>query len=164
METYIALFNDVFAKTDDLLVGSIANEENVQASHILYYLSLFACYLKGPDEAAYFKQKWLAIKERVKSISDFDEIMNQARMMEDHIEQSLRSESVHDPKHPDNPGIYQFYENIFPQLYAQAVKAKEDFLAHQNNQFAYVQRLEADNEFFFAEAEKNPRVWFLISQ
>lgn len=162
MDKYEELFKDVFSKTDELLQGSIVNEENDQASHIMYYLSLFGCYLKGPAEAACFKQHWFKIKERIKSIADFADYMNQIRMMEDHIEQSLKSESIHHPDSPDNIGIYHFYENQFPSLYQQAKKAKEDFWARQNKRFDYADRLAKDEEFFNQEFERDWRVIFLL--
>lgn len=162
MKNFTELFDDVFGKTKELIHGSILNQENDHASHILYYLSLFACYLKGPEEAACFKEHWLTVKEDLRQTSDYQDFMGQTRMMEDHIEQSLRSESVHHPTHPDNIGIFAFYENQFANLYEQAKKAKEDFWTRTNARFAYVRRLEEDDDFFFSEAEKNPAVWGML--
>jgi len=154
-----------FDKTKPLLSG-LVNEENNQASHILYYLSLFGCYLSGSSEAEIFKSHWLEIKEKLRSISDPMDFLNQTYMMEAHIEQALRNESIHKPGHPNNIGIYRFYEETFPGLYESAKEAQgkqyqaiDDWAKERQN---YVQRLVDDNDFFNREVERDPGVWLML--
>jgi len=160
------LFINVFNKTKELLKPCVVDEENSQASHILYYLSLFSCYLIGKEEAEIFKSNWLEIKADLKSISDFEDFLNQSYMLEAHIEQSIKEESVHKPGSSENIGIFRFYEEKFPQLYEEAKKAKEDFWNNFNSSVKatqnYVQRLIDDNDYFELEAKNNPSVWLML--
>lgn len=160
------LFVDVFNKTKELLKPCVVDEENSQASHILYYLSLFACYLIGKEEAEIFKSYWLEIRADLKSISDFEDFLNQSYMLEAHIEQSIKEESVHKPGSSENIGIFHFYEEKFPQLYEDAKKAKEDFWTNFDSSVKatqnYVQRLIEDDDFFEREARNNPNVWLML--
>ena len=123
----LEIISDIFNKTKEIMGPVVINMENPQMSHILYYLSLTACYLKSKEEAEVFKNYWNNIKEKIKSGADQMDYLNQAHMLEAHIEQALKEESVHNPKSLENIGIAPFYENKFPHLFQEAKKEYELF-------------------------------------
>jgi hypothetical protein len=133
--------NDIFDKTDKILnlwtTMDVDYNDNPQVSHILYYLSLTAGYLKGKEEAEVFKNKWESMKEKIELGSDEEDWLNQSHMIISHLEQALREESVHNPKptleSEMNPGIGLFYDNKFPQLYESAKTARDEFVEKQDN-------------------------------
>jgi len=139
---------DIFEKTDKILglwtdYGA-EHTENPQVSHILNYLCLTACYLKGEEEAKYFQGKWNKFKDTIKSGSDRLDWLNQSRMINSHLEQALKEESVHNPKDTRNLGIEHFYENTFSELYNQAKKAYDSFQKSQDEMVTAMQKHHED--------------------
>lgn len=157
------LFYDVFSKTKELLKPCVLGEENDQASHILYYLTLFAGYLSGGEEAEEFQKGWLEVKDDLNRISNFQDYMNQSYMLESHIEQAIRCESTHKPGDPRNIGIYVFYENMFQSLYKDAKEAKdsfwEGFEEAGNDSESCFDMLIEDEYFLYEEHEKDLEIW-----
>jgi hypothetical protein len=133
--------NDIFDKTDKILnlwtTMDVEYNDNPQVSHILYYLSLTAGYLKGKEEAEVFKSKWESMKEKIELGSDEDDWLNQSHMIISHLEQALREEDVHNPKKTlqseMNPGIEPFYENQFSKLYEAAKIERDNFQKKQDD-------------------------------
>ena len=133
----IEMINDIFDKTDKILnlwtTMDVDYNDNPQVSHILYYLSLTAGYLKSKEEAEVFQKKWNETKENIKLGSDEEDWLNQSHMINSHLEQALREESVHNPKDNRNRGIALFYEEKFPQLYEAAKTERDNFQKQQDN-------------------------------
>lgn len=146
--------NDIFDKTDKILnlwtTMDVEYNDNPQVSHILYYLSLTAGYLKGREEAEVFQKKWDEMKEKIKLGSDEDDWLNQSQMIRSHLEQALREESIHNPKDNRNNGIAQFYENNFPKLYE---AAKTEYNTFQKSQDEMVKGIQRHHAEVFASQE-----------
>jgi hypothetical protein len=117
---------------------------------VLYYLSLTACYLKSKEEAEVFKNHWDKIKDSIKSGSDKMDYLNQAHILEKHIEQALAEEDVHNPKSLENIGIATFYENNFSKLYE---NARLEYTKFQEGQDKMVKGMQSHHEEVFKTQE-----------
>jgi hypothetical protein len=154
----LEMIDDIFNKTKSILnlwkTEGVEYNDNPQVSHILYYLSLTAGYLKGKKEAKIFEKNWNEIKDTIKSGSDQDDWLNQGNMIRCHLEQALAEESVHNPKSTldsdMNIGIARFYENTFPKLYEEAKKERDEF--NKKNQ-DYAKSLQKHHAEVFATQE-----------
>ena len=131
---------NIFDKTKKILYPVWADYENPQISHILYYLSLAAGYLKDQKEAKVFQKNWEEIKKFIKDGADKMDFLNQARTIESHLEQALREKSVHNPKDTRGIGIAKFYETLFPKLYQDAKTEYEKFQKRQDDMVKAMQR------------------------
>lgn len=132
------MINDIFDKTRKISGHLWTNMyppklENTQMSHILYYLSLTACYLKSKEEAEIFKTRWEEIKSDIEEGANKRDWLNQGHLIRAHLEQALREENVHNPKARENLGVAHFYENQFPHLYENAKLEYEQFQKKQND-------------------------------
>jgi hypothetical protein len=145
---------DIFTKTNDIMKlwtdFGAEHTENPQVSHILYYLSLTAGYLKSEEEAKVFQEKWNEIKDNIKSGSDKQDWLNQSHMINSHLGQALKEESVHSPSDSRNIGIARFYEEAFPKLYS---SAKNEYGIFQKQQELMVERMRKHHEEVFSSQE-----------
>lgn len=148
----VEIIKDIFTKTNKILGPVWAQEENPQISHILYYLSLVAGYLKGKEEAVVFHELWEVegFKDLLKSGADFQDWLNHSNMINKHSEQALLEESVHSPSASNNPGILWFYENKFDQLYQDAKKEYDTF---QKKKDEMVKGMQAHHESVFSSQD-----------
>ena len=121
------IIQDIFYRTKEIVGPVVIGMENPQASHILYYLSLTAGYLKGENEAKVFEKEWNEIKDKVEQGADRQDWLNQSNMINSHLEQALREESVHNPNDSRNIGIAKFYQDNFQRLYEDAKKEYKNF-------------------------------------
>lgn len=134
----IQIIEDIFEKTKEIIKPLWLNQgakhtENPQISHVLYYLSLTAGYLKSKEEAEVFQHQWNKIKESLKEGSDEQDWLNQSKMINSHLEQALLEEGVHNPNATENIGIASFYENNFSELHKGAKTEYEKFQKQKNN-------------------------------
>src|SRR3989344_2768621 len=135
----LEMINNIFDKTKEIsghLWGNMYGPklENTQMSHILYYLSLTAGYLKSKEEAEVFKTRWEEIKKNVEEGANQHDWLNQGHLIHAHLEQALREENIHHPKDNRNKGIARFYEENFTQLYEDAKKEYTQFQKRQNDE------------------------------
>jgi len=148
------IISDIFEKTKEManfwINYGAEHTENPQTSHILYYLSLTAGYLKGKEEAEVFQYKWNEIKNKLKEGSDEQDWMNQSNMIQSHLEQALKEESVHNPEDTKNQGIANFYKNKFPELYKNAKTEYENF---QKKQKDMVKAMQEHHKEIFSSQE-----------
>lgn len=145
---------DIFDKTNDIMrlwtdFGA-EHTENPQVSHILYYLSLTAGYLKNKEEGKVFEEKWNEIKYLVKTGSDEQDWLNQSNMINSHLKQALKEESVHSPSNSRNMGIAKFYDEKFPKLYSDA---KQEYETFQKQKESMVEGMRKHHEEIFSSQE-----------
>ncbi len=147
---------NIFAKTNSILKPlwldyGAEHTENNQVSHVLYYLSLTAGYLKSKEEAKVFQDEWEKIKNDIKEGSSKFDWLNQGNIIKSHLEQALLEESIHHPNDNRNLGISYFYENIFPNLYESAKKEYENFQKKKNET---LEKMRKHHEEIFSTQEK----------
>ncbi len=132
---------DIFEQTGKIIrIWTGFGNKNPQIPHILNYLCLTACYLKKDGEAKSFQENWNKIKNNLKKGADEQDWLNQSQMINSHLEQAIREESVHDPEDDRNKGIKQFYEKNFPSLYFKAKTEYERFQKNQNEMVASMRK------------------------
>ena len=134
------IIRNIFEKTESILNPVWVNYTNPQMSHILYYLSLTAGYLKSKEEAEVFRENWEKIKDKIKDGSNPNDFLNQSNMINSHLEQALREESVHNPIDSRNRGVARFYESEFPELYKDAKQEYEGFQKGQDEMVKVMQK------------------------
>ena len=165
----IEMINDIFDKTKEISGHLWTNMsgpklENTQMSHILYYLSLTAGYLKSKEEAEVFKTRWEEIKKNVEEGADRMDWLNQGHLIHAHLEQALKEESIHNPKYNGNRGIASFYEENFTQLYGDAKKEYTQFQRRQNDEAERMRKHHTDifstqEKWEVAVARGDPMAW-----
>lgn len=135
------IIEEIFSKTKKIIYPLSHGEENPHISHILNYLCLLSCHLKGKDEAEKFNELWdEGFQEKLKSCADAQDWMNQWYMTKQHLEQALKEEGVHNPTRGESKGAIFFYEKYFQKLYPKAKECFENFQKTKDNEVHAMQK------------------------
>jgi hypothetical protein len=144
-EKRIEIIEEIFSKTKRIIYPLWHGEENPQISHILNYLCLLSCHIKGKDEAKKFNELWDEdFQGKLKSCADTQDWINQWYMTKKHLEQALKEEGVHNPINDESKGAIFFYEKYFQKLYPEAKECFENFQKTKNDQVAAMQKHHED--------------------
>jgi len=151
-QTNVEIIEEIFTKTNEILTPIWSDEENPQISHILYYLSLLAGYLKGKEEAKKFGQYW-EVKEfqnLLESGADRMDWLNQSNVINAHFRQALREESIHSPESNMNLGISKFYQRKFESLFQEA---QNEYTSFQQQKDQMVKGMQQHHNDVFSSQE-----------